>query len=54
MKACRGRRDIAPLIYNLGTRWWWILNSTPGQLYPWERTSGLRASLDGFVEEKIS
>jgi len=53
LKAYRGRRDIAPLIHNLGTRWWWVFNAMPGPLYPWEKKPGLISSLDGFVEEKI-
>jgi len=54
LKAYRGRRDTAPLIHNLGIRWWWVFSATTGPLYPWERTPGLIANLDGFVEEKIS
>jgi len=30
MKAYRGRRYIAPLILNLGTRWWYWSNLRPG------------------------
>jgi hypothetical protein len=32
------RRGTAPLILNFGTRWWWVVNFTPGPLYPWPRT----------------
>jgi len=37
MKACMGRRGIAPLILNLGTRWRWVGNITPRPLYHQER-----------------
>ena len=38
MKAYKGRRDIAPPILNLGTKWEWVDNFTPRPLYPQERT----------------
>jgi len=54
LKAYRRRRGTAPEIHNLGAGRWWVFNATPGPHYSWERTLGLIASLDGFVEEKIS
>jgi hypothetical protein len=55
MKAYRGSRSIAPLILNLGTRWWWVVSITPWTIYNREGTPvpngircwvGLRAGLD--------
>jgi hypothetical protein len=37
MKAQRGSRDIALLIFNLGTRWVWVVIATPRPLYSQER-----------------
>jgi len=37
MKAERGNIGIALLFLNLGTRWGWVVNSTPRPLYPLER-----------------
>ena len=36
MYAYRRRKDIAPLILNLGTRWWSVFKVTPRPLYPQE------------------
>ena len=33
IKACRGRRGIAPLILNLGTRWRWKVSFMPRLLF---------------------
>ena len=33
METCRGRRGIAPLIHNLGTRWSWVDNFTNWPIY---------------------
>jgi 8-oxo-dGTP pyrophosphatase MutT (NUDIX family) len=60
MKAYRST-GIAPLILNLRTRWRWVVNFTPGPLYPKENagTHWLRswvgpiAGLDLFEEEEI-
>ena len=41
MKAYRGRRSIAALILNLGTRWRRVFNFTPRPLYVGERTVAL-------------
>jgi len=32
MKAYRGSRDIAPLVLNLCTRWWWVVSYVPHPL----------------------
>jgi hypothetical protein len=34
MKAYMGRRFIAPCIFNLGSRWSWVVNFTSGRLNP--------------------
>jgi hypothetical protein len=34
MKAHRGSRGIAVFCFNLGSRWWWVVNAMPWQLYP--------------------
>ena len=40
VKAYRGSRGIAPLIFNLGTSCWWVAaNFTPWSLCPRERTA---------------
>jgi hypothetical protein len=36
LKAQRGSRGIAILFFNLGTKWRWVVNSTPRPLYPRE------------------
>jgi hypothetical protein len=36
-KAEKGKRGIALLFLNLGTRWWWVVNTTPWPLYPQEK-----------------
>jgi len=35
----RPRRGVEAQFYsfNLGARWWWVVNTTPQQLYPQER-----------------
>jgi hypothetical protein len=37
MKAQRGSRDIALLLFNLGTRWAWVVSATPWPLYSQEK-----------------
>jgi hypothetical protein len=37
MKACSGSSGTAPFIFNLCTRWRWVVNFTPQWLYPGER-----------------
>jgi hypothetical protein len=36
MKAQRGSRGIALLLFNLVARWGWVINATPRPLYPKE------------------
>ena len=38
MMASSRRTGIAPLILNIGTGWWCVINFTPWPLYPRERT----------------
>ena len=38
MKAYKGSRGIAPLIFNLCARWQRVVNFSAWLLYPWERT----------------
>jgi hypothetical protein len=38
MKAYRGSRGIAPLIFKLGARWSWVVNFTPRPFHDLERT----------------
>jgi hypothetical protein len=38
IKGQRGKRGIAPLFLNLGTRWASVVNFTPRPLFSWERT----------------
>jgi hypothetical protein len=33
-EAYRGSSGIRPLILNVGTSWWWVVNITPRPLYP--------------------
>jgi hypothetical protein len=59
VKVCRSSRGIAPLILNLGCRWWWVVNITPWSLYPQERTPVgdwmvLRGGLDILKKRKIT
>ena len=44
MEACRGSGGIAPLIFNLGTRWMWVGSLAPSPLYPWY--TGLQCPLN--------
>ena len=44
-KAQRGRRCIAPLILDLGTRWMWVVNYLPQALYPPSARTSVRAEL---------
>ena len=37
-KACMRSRGIAPLIFNLDSRWKWLVVLTRGPIYSWERT----------------
>ena len=41
MKVQAESRGMAPLscLFNLGVRWWWVVNATPWPLYPRERPS---------------
>jgi hypothetical protein len=34
-----GEWIIAPWIFNLGTRWKWVVSFTPWPFYPWEKSS---------------
>jgi hypothetical protein len=36
MKAYKGSRGMAPLIFNIGARWRWVVSITPRPLWPWE------------------
>jgi hypothetical protein len=46
VKTYRGRRRLAPLILNLGTRWSeWLVNFTPRPLYNRERTPQYRLNV---------
>jgi hypothetical protein len=38
MKVCKGCRVISSLIFNLGTRWKWVVNVTSLPLYPGRET----------------
>jgi hypothetical protein len=40
MKTYAGVEIIAPRIFNLGTRWGWVANFTPRQIYPWKESLG--------------
>jgi hypothetical protein len=44
MKTYSGTRGIAPLIPNLTTRWWWVVNVTPGRFIHGETAPGGWAS----------
>jgi len=54
VKAYRGSTGIAPLSFNLGTRWTWVINFMPQPFYTWKtasipteyRTRGLWVSLE--------
>jgi hypothetical protein len=37
-EAIWGSRGIAPLLLNIGTRWWSVVRYTPQSPCPWERT----------------
>jgi hypothetical protein len=59
MKACRGRRDMAPLTLNLGRRWWCVVTSRPGRFtperdtgFPLNRRLGGAQSLCGLLENR--
>ena len=60
-KAHMGSRTVAPLIPNLGTRWWWVVSLRHRPIYPRARPStcwlggwlGPGAGLDALVREKI-
>jgi len=39
MKAYRGSTGIAPLSFNLGTRWTWVINFMPQPFYAWKTAS---------------
>lgn len=62
MKAYRGNTGIAPLNFNLGTRWTWVINFMPQPFYPWKtvsvptdyRARWLSVSLDSSGKQKIS
>jgi hypothetical protein len=36
MKAQSGSSGILYSFFNLGARWWWVVNATPWPLYPRE------------------
>jgi len=55
LKACSGSRDVTPLILNLGTRWNWVVNFTPGKKLPYQvkmRLGGPQGRSGRFGEEK--
>jgi hypothetical protein len=59
MKTDGGSRGIDPLIPNLGTKWGWVFDFTPGRFTPGKNLGthwiggwvGPRASLGGFGEK---
>jgi len=53
MKAQGRSRGIALLILNLGARWGWMVNATPGR-FTLERLVSPWTGLEGREEEKIS
>jgi hypothetical protein len=38
MEACWGSGGISPRIFDLGTRWRWLVSFTPRPLYPWGKS----------------
>jgi len=62
MKAYWGSGGTAPIIIDLGTRWRWVVSSTPRLLYPQgksplcplvRRLAGPRAGWDAVMKRKI-
>jgi hypothetical protein len=52
MKAHRGSRGIA-LLFNLGTRWWWMVNTTSWPFYRLGRSPGMHC-IEGWVSLRAS
>lgn len=56
MKAQEGKLRYRFTHFDLGPRWWWVVEATPWPLYPWEIDGtpcaggwvGLGVSLDGY------